>query len=133
MTPTEALQAWLALEHEAVWLLPVIGARFDGLLDVATTSYDAHRVVRDDLVGRLRQAGISPVPTRLSYVMGRLDTTTQARGAVRKVEVRISAACLALARVGEGDTRAYGLKGLTRAALAELTWGAKPHAFPGLP
>lgn len=133
MTVDEAMQQWLALEHEAVWLLPVIGARFDGLVDTATTSYDAHRLVRDDLVARLRGAGVSPVPTRMSYGTRRLDTTNQARRAARDLEVRIAAACLALTRVGEGDTRAYGLKGLTRAALAELAWGARPDAFPGLP
>ena len=46
MTRLDDLQTWLALEHEAVWLYGMIGARVDGLARPARTSYDAHRVVR---------------------------------------------------------------------------------------
>ena len=54
MTSTETLQDWLALEHEAVWLYPVVGARFAAVAAPARTSYGAHRNVRDALLARQR-------------------------------------------------------------------------------
>lgn len=133
MTPTEALQAWLALEHEAVWLHPVIGARFGDLLPPATEAFETHRDTRDALLRRLRADGVEPVANRLTYPTPSLTGRRRALRAARDLEARISAACLALAGVAEGDLRSYAIRGLTRAALAELAWGAEPKAFPGLP
>ena len=132
-TSTEALQAWLALEHEAVWLHPVIGARFGALKDRATASFETHRDTRDGLLRRIQALGVEPVVGRLTYDLGSLRTAGRARRAARDLEARISAACLTLAGVTDGDDRAYAVANLTRAALAELTWGARPRAFPGLP
>lgn len=133
MTTVDPLQAWLALEHEAVWLYPVIGARFDDLLDRATTSFEAHRDTRDGLLTRVRAAGAEPVGTRLAYDVGPLTTVAEAGTAAQALEASISAACLALAGEAEGDARTSAIRNLRRAALAELTWGAEPRAFPGLP
>ncbi|MCL8253410.1 ferritin-like domain-containing protein [Aeromicrobium fastidiosum] len=77
MTPTEALQAWLALEHEAVWLYPVVGARLDALRDRATTSFEAHRDVRDDLVVRLRTRGVEPVSASLGLSLIHISAPTR--------------------------------------------------------
>lgn len=133
MTPTDALQAWLALEHEAVWLHPVIGARHRDLLPRARTAFETHRDTRDALLRRIEGLDAEPVSTALTYDVGSLASANRARRAARDLEARISAACLTLAGATEGDVRAYAVKNLTRAALAELTWGAKPRAFPGLP
>jgi hypothetical protein len=133
MTPTEALQAWLALEHEAVWLYPVVGARVESLVKPARTSFAAHRDTRDALVGRLRSAGTSPVATALGYDVGPLTSAGQARTAAQSLEARISAALLTLAGVAQDDLRAYAVRALRTSALAEQTWGAAPKAFPGLP
>ncbi|AWB92765.1 DUF4439 domain-containing protein [Aeromicrobium chenweiae] len=133
MTPTEALQAWLALEHEAVWLYPVVGARFAGLRPRASTAFRTHRDTRDALERRIRAAGEDPVANRLTYDVGPLDTEKRALRAARRLEAQISAVCLTLAGAAEGDLRAYAVRNLNRAALAELTWGARPQAFPGLP
>jgi len=133
VTVTDALQAWLALEHEAVWFYPVVGARRSDLVDRATTSFTTHRDVRDSLLGRLRRLGVDPVMADLTYAVGPLATATDARKAARSLEARISAACLRLTGEAEDELRTYAVKGLTRAALAEQTWGAKPRAFPGLP
>lgn len=130
---TEALQTWLALEHEAVWLYPVIGARFDDLTKSARTSFESHRDIRDEVITRLRAQGVEPVGTELSYDVGPLTSSAEAREAARALEASISAACLALVGVTEDAMRKYAIKGLTRAARAELTWGAQPQAFPGLP
>ena len=133
MTSTEALQDWLALEHQAVWLYPVIGARFEVAAERARTSYAKHCDVRDRLLFRLHQMVIEPVPPALSYDVGRLRTKAHAFTAAQQVERDIAAACLTLAGDSTGELRSYATAGLRRAALAELTWGGQPDAFPGLP
>jgi hypothetical protein len=131
MTATDALQAWLALEHEAVWLYPVIGARHGEDRDRATASFEIHRITRDRLLARLREIGVEPVAPRLTY--GRPVTTrATARGRARSVENRVAAACLTLAGESDDGTRSFAVKELRRAALAALTWGGEPEAFPGL-
>lgn len=133
MTATEATQAWLALEQEAVWLYPVIGARFDGLADRARESDLAHRGTRDRLLARLHALDVEPVAARLSYDLGTLRNAEQAQRAARRIERRIAAACLALAGdSSEDDVQAYAIRGLRQAALAELAWGGRPRAFPGI-
>lgn len=133
MTSTETMQDWLALEHEAVWLYPVIGARFDDVAGRARRSYAAHRDMRDRLLARLHQLEVEPVPTRLSYDVGRLRTKPRAVASARQIERDIAAVCLTLAGDSTGELRGYATAGLRRAALAELTWGGPPAAFPGLP
>ncbi|MBC7633131.1 DUF4439 domain-containing protein [Aeromicrobium sp.] len=133
MTTTATLQAWLALEHQAVWLYPVIGARFERLTERARDSYENHLLDRDRLLGRLRDDGVVPVATALAYDVGPLDTPTLALSMARRLERSIAATCLALAGQGSGDLRVLATVGLRRAALAELTWGGNAKAFPGLP
>lgn len=133
MTATGALQAWLLLEHEAVWLFPVIGARLDDLVDPATASFEAHRDTRDGLLSRLRALGVAPPSAELTYSVAPLTTSGEARTAAQSLEARIAAACLTLAGEAEDDLRAHAVRNLTRAALAAQTWGAEPKAFPGLP
>ena len=133
MTPDQALQAWLALEHEAVWMYPVVGARVDSLVTTARASFSAHRDTRDALVGRLRARGTDPVAAALGYDVGPIATAAEARAAAQSLEARISAAVLTLAGVAEGDLRAYAVTALRTSALAEQTWGSAPQAFPGLP
>lgn len=127
------MQAWLGLEHEAIWFYPVVGSRFDALTKAAQRSYDAHRLIRDDLLARLDALGTDPVGTALTYEVGALDKAELARKAAQKIEERITAACLTLAGVTESKERAFATASLRRAALAELSWGAEPKAFPGLP
>ena len=133
MTSAETLQDWLVLEHEAVWLYPIIGARFDAVAASARRSYGAHRNLRDALLARLHDMDIEPLPTALGYDVGRLRTEAQALAAAQQVERGIAATCLTLAGDSTGDLRAYATAGLRRAALAELAWGGDPDAFPGLP
>ena len=132
MTSAEDIQDWLALEHEAVWLYPVIGARFSAVADRARASYGEHRDVRDRLLSRLHQMRVEPVATTLSYDVGRLRTRASAIEAARQVERSIAAACLTLTGDSTGELRVYATAGLHRAALAEITWGGRPEAFPGL-
>ena len=132
MTRLDDLQAWLALEHEAVWLYGMIGARVDRLAKPASTSYDAHRAVRDRLRTLVDHAGGQPVGPALAYGDERVDSSKAARTAARSVEERIAAACVTLFGDTGRDGRRFAMAGLRRAALAALDWGADPQAFPGL-
>jgi len=123
------LQEWLGLEHEAVWLYPVIGARFEALATEARHSYNAHVTQRDDLLAR----GAAPLATELSYHVGQLRSTNDARKLARSIESRIASACLTLVGDSVGSGRDFAAAALRRAALAELAWGAQLTAFPGLP
>jgi len=126
---TADLQELLGLEHEAVWLYAVIGARFEALATEARHSYNAHVTQRDDLLAR----GATPVATELSYNVGQLRSTHDARKIARSIESRIASACLTLVGDSAGPGRDFATTALRRAALAELAWGARLSAFPGLP
>ncbi|MFI5428112.1 DUF4439 domain-containing protein [Aeromicrobium sp. UC242_57] len=108
------LNAWLALEHEAVWLYPVIGAPFDGLRARANQSFEAHRDTRDALLARLDRLGVEPVSTALSYRTHALKNVASARRAARDIESRISAACLQVAGRSDADTRTFAVKSSRR-------------------
>lgn len=133
MSAISAMQKWLALEHEAVWLLPLVGARFDELTKLSRRSYDAHVATRDELLERLHQAGADPVATALAYDVGPPKKTNEARTAVRSVETRIAAAALTLVGEVQDKSRTFATSSVRQAALAELAWGGEPKAFPGLP
>lgn len=132
MTRLEDVQAWLALEHEAVWLYGMIGARVDRLAEPARTSYDAHRAVRDRLRRLVDVAGGQPVGPALTYGNERIDSPKAARAAAAGIEERIAAACVTLFGNAGRDGRPFAMSGLRRAALAALDWGASARAFPGL-
>jgi hypothetical protein len=132
MTRLDDLQAWLALENEAVWLYGMIGARVDKLAEPARTSYDAHRVVRDRLRVLVDEAGGQPVGPALTYGDERVDSPRAARAAAGNVEERIAAACVTLFGTVGAEGRRFAMSGLRRAALAALDWGAPVRAFPGL-
>ena len=132
MTRLDDLQSWLALEHEAVWLYGLIGARVDGVAKSARNSYDAHRLVRDRLIALVDRAGGQPVGPALTYGDGRIDSPKDARAAASNVEERIAAACVTVFGRADSDGRRFAMSGLRRAALAALDWGAPVRAFPGL-
>ncbi|MCW2801345.1 MAG: hypothetical protein JWQ70_2817 [Aeromicrobium sp.] len=133
MTSEEALQQWLALEHEAVWFYATVGGRDAALSATARAAYDAHVAAREDLLERLHKAGVEPTPTALAYGIGVPRTTSDNRKIARGLEARVAAACLTLVGLVEGADRDFATSALRRAALAELTWGGRPSAFPGLP
>ncbi len=126
------LQRWLALEHEAVWLYGVIGARVRGLAEPARTSYDAHRAVRDRLLQLIDDRNGRPVGTALTYGDDLVDSRRAARTAAGDLESRIAAACLTVFGAADISGRRFAMAGLRRAALAGLDWGAEARAFPGL-
>ena len=124
------LQAWLALEHEAVWLYGVIGGRVNDLDEHAHASWDRHRNDRDRLIGVIHAIGGDPVAPAMGYEPTRIDSTAAGRRAAQSIENRIASACMG-ALASDRD-RARALKVLQSSARAATAWGARPEAFPGL-
>lgn len=126
------LQSCLAIEHEAVWLYSYLGGRFAGLGAAARTSYNRHRRLRDELLALLHGSRASnPVPAA-DYALGTGTTAARASARARSLEARSASAWLSLIGVSEGSDRLLALEQLRAAAVAELDWGGKATAFPGL-
>ncbi|WP_374999599.1 DUF4439 domain-containing protein [Aeromicrobium sp. CTD01-1L150] len=127
----QALMVRLDLEHEAVWLLGVVGGSVASLQDRATKSFTRHRRSRDSLIVTLRRLGVEPTAARASYgepPVGEQDC----RAAVADVERRLVAACLDLVNVSGPRGRPRAVDALRRSALEVIAWGGSPEAFPGL-
>lgn len=124
-----ALLAWLALEREAVWFFPYVGARVAAVADQARAAARAHTIVRDRLLELVVDDTTTVQP---SYDVGAIDSADRASAAARRLEQRIQSACLAVVAASTGADRELGVTGLRTAALAELAWSGKPRAFPGL-
>ena len=130
MNRVELLQAWLALEHEAIWLYGVIGGRVDDVDDRARRAWSRHRDARDALIGILRAAGAQPTPAAFGYEPTQINSTDDAVAAAQSVEGRTASACMAA--LASADDRRRALDGLLASAREAAEWGAKPTAFPGL-
>ncbi|HUP99186.1 MAG TPA: DUF4439 domain-containing protein [Aeromicrobium sp.] len=126
----ESLQAWLAVEHEAVWLYGVIGGRVDELTDAARDAWNRHRDNRDQLEAWIRAAGGEPVGPHMGYTPAAIDSARTARRAAQAVEAKVSAA--AVGNLADSRHRAVAVTALRRAARAATEWGAAASAFPGL-
>lgn len=124
------LQAWLALEHEAVWLYGVIGGRVDDVDDDARDSWEHHRADRDRLIALITASDDVPVAPSMGYQPTRIDSLSAARRAAQSIENRIANACMGTLASDRDRRRALG--GLETAARAVVLWGGKPEAFPGL-
>jgi hypothetical protein len=126
----ESWQAWLAVEHQAVWLYGLIGGRVDDLTDAARAAWNRHRDTRDRLAGQIRAMGAEPDGPQLSYPEA-VDSTADARRAAQAIEAKVEIA--ALACISDTSHRPDVIAALRAAARAEAEWGAAPTAFPGLP
>jgi len=124
------LQAWLALEHEAIWLYGVIGGRVNDLDQDAAKSWGLHRNTRDRLIAVISAAGGDPVAPSMGYEPIHIDSAGAARRAAQSVENRIANACVGL--LASDTDRVRALTGLQSSARAAIAWGAEPEAFPGL-
>lgn len=121
----------LELEHEAVWLLGVVGGRESGLRDRVADELERHLQQRDRLLASLDVADVDAGVPRASYGVPPADESA-ARIAIADVERRLSAACLAVVPLLEPSERATAVEALTDAARAAVRWGEAPRAFPGL-
>ncbi|MDQ1715416.1 MAG: hypothetical protein QOC60_1361 [Frankiaceae bacterium] len=68
MTAADALNATLAVEHEALYAYAVIGAHANtAAAPLARSAYDAHQGWRDRLSTLVTDAGGQPVPPEAAY------------------------------------------------------------------
>ncbi|OUZ07987.1 hypothetical protein BHE97_14910 [Aeromicrobium sp. PE09-221] len=134
MNESEALRwrIWLELELEAVWLYPVIGARFDALHAAATAAHEEHSDLRDALVSVLADADIEPPGPLVSYEVGDLDSVEDAQDVAAGLEQRLCASIAALTGEVDGEERERVVRELRATAVRAASWGAAPQPFPGL-
>ena len=70
MSEAVVLGELLAAEHAAVWAYGVIGAHLDEHRRVAAlAAFDAHRLLRDSLLARMRARGLPTPGPELAYTM----------------------------------------------------------------
>ena len=126
----ESWQAWLAVEHEAVWLYSLIGGRVEDLSDTARRAWNIHRDARDRLITVVREAGGQPDGPKMAYRAGPIESTGDARRAAQTVEAKVAVA--AMACIADAFHRPDVVAAVRAAARAAADWGALPKAFPGL-
>lgn len=137
MTPTEALQAALAAEHAAVYVLGVLGAqasesRQPALYEALVDSYREHRRSRDRLTILISRRGAEPVPAEVAYdVPSGLRTTAQLNDAALQVERRIVKTFGQLVESTTGAERRWALVALNSAAVRQVELRGTPEMFPG--
>ncbi|MBC9224754.1 DUF4439 domain-containing protein [Aeromicrobium sp. 636] len=131
-TQLRLTERWLALEHEAIWVLGLVGARFPDLAGAARKDLAAHRTTRDRLGGVVESLAGRPAGPRPSYAVTDPRDAAAARALVQDVESRIAATCVRLVAVTEDKARDRAVRGLRTAALGQVRWGAEPEPFPGL-
>lgn len=132
MSRLSVTQNWLALDHEAIWIGGLVGARFADLADAARDLVAAHEASRDRLAAAVRELGAKPVATLASYDVTDPSDVDAARALVRDVEARICGTCVRLIALTEDDDRTRATSGLRAAAVTQVRWGATPEPFPGL-
>ena len=126
----ESWQAWLAVEHEAVWLYGLIGGRLDDLSGAAREAWNRHREVRDQLITVIRAADAEPDGPQIAYAQAAVDSVADARRAAQTVEAKVTIA--AMACMDDTAHRPDVVAALRAAARTAAEWGAHPTAFPGL-
>ncbi len=126
----ESWQAWLAVEHKAVWLYGLIGGRVEDLTDAARAAWNRHRDTRDRLTAQIRAAGAVPVGPHLTYREAAVNSAADAQRAAQTIETEVEIA--ALACISDAAHRPDVVAALRTAARSAASWGAKPTAFPGL-
>ena len=138
MTPLEAMQATLAGEHAATYVLSVLGAQTSqssqpDLYKTIKACYRSHRSQRDRLGSMISTAGGEPVAADASYALPN-DAATPAhvRQAAQQVEARCSDLYGQLVENSTGATRAWAITALAAGARREVGFGLRPTDFPGM-
>lgn len=133
-----ALQAALAAEHAALYVLGVLGGQAahtpaTSLEARLTAAYDSHRRRRDRLTVLLDRHRADPVGAAPAYRLPNgAATTGDLVRAARTVEERCCDAYGELVAATAGGDRRFALAALEEAAVAAVGFGATPDAFPGM-
>lgn len=136
-TSTEAVQAALAVEHAAIYVLGALGGRTPSssapaLEQALSAAYEDHVNAREELAAHVVSAGIEPVaPSAVYDLPGRLGTAAGINAAALRLERDTTATYLSLVPKATGTDRVLLVQLLCRTAARQLDLGAKPTAFPG--
>lgn len=137
MTYLDGLQAALAGEHAAVFVVGYLGAQtstsaYPVLVADLREAYEVHRARRDRLESLVDDAGATPVAAAASY---ELDDVAgdPARISARAVAVEqaVGATYGYLVANSADDERSWAIDAVLDCAVRELTFGGKPRAYPG--
>lgn len=134
---TEAVQAALAVEHSAIYVLGSLGgltssSAAPALAQALTEAYDEHVRAREALAAHVVSAGIEPVaPSAVYDLPGGIGTEKGVGAAALRLERDTTATYLSLAPKATGSDRTLLIQLLCRTAARQLDLGGKPTAFPG--
>ncbi|TQL69339.1 uncharacterized protein DUF4439 [Nocardioides albertanoniae] len=134
---TEAVQAALAVEHSAIYVLGALGGRTSSsrepeLAAALEAAYDAHVDAREALAAHVVAVGIEPVaPSAVYDLPPGIESAAGVRAAALRIERDAAATYLSLTPKASGRDRTLLVQLLCRAAARQLDLGAKPTAFPG--
>ncbi|GGU11646.1 DUF4439 domain-containing protein [Nocardioides albus] len=134
---TDAIQAALAVEHSAIYILGALGGRTSAssapaLASALEAAYEDHVNAREALAIRVVAAGLEPVASSAVYDLPRRIGSAESIGAAAlRLEQDTTATYLSLAPKATGTDRILLVQLLCRAAARQLDLGAKPTAFPG--
>lgn len=138
MTALTALQATLAGEHAALFVVGYLGAQTSqsaspDLYGALRDSYETHRARRDDVEGLVRDAGGVPVAAAASYELPevQLDDPAALAAAALAVEQACGATYGFLVASVTGEQRRWAVDAVLDSALRELALGGRPRDFPG--
>ena len=131
MTEASALAELLSAEHQAIWAYGVIGAHLDEeRRTTALAAYDAHRLLRDSLLARMRSRGLPTPGPALAYEM----TVTTPGSAVQQailLEDGLTARWHDLVASTENrDLRALAVRALSDAAVRATRWRISARVRP---
>jgi hypothetical protein len=139
MSPLEALQTTLAGEHAAVYVYGVLGGRTSesaeaSLSAALRSAYEVHRMRRDQLSAMVLADDAEPVASAVSY---QLPNAADTPGRCRRAALEIEQRCTELYAQAVGSTaranRQWAIDAMADAAVRQLTFGAQPSPFPGVP
>jgi hypothetical protein len=122
----------LAAEHAAVWAYGVIGAHLDEHRQVAAlAAFDAHRLLRDSLLARLRARDLPTPGPELAYTMPAGSPVVQA------ISLESDLCVLwrdLVASTDSTDLRGLAVRALSDAAVRAARWriagGIRPVTVP---
>lgn len=140
MTPLEALQATLAGEHAAIYVLGSLGGRLRAFTDAPArttadairAAYDAHLTRTAALEVLLREQGAEPDAAEPAYELpGPATTVGEIRATALEVEQRCIAHYLQAVAAARDSSREWAYDALTQTAALSLGLGAAPELLPG--
>jgi len=138
VSTVDALQATLAHEHAAVFVLSTLAARTSrskapALHAEIDAAHADHRARRNQLVLLVSDLGATPEAALPAYEVDRAEDAASLRTAAAALERTSSEVYAALVASTSGDDRTWAVAALTSAAVRGVRLGSAPLAWPGAP